>query len=164
MSKLIPLTQGQFAIVDDELYDWLNQYKWCAAKLGGKLYGRFYAIRGYWNGIKQIQVAMHRQILGLKTGDGKQTDHKNCNSLDNRISNLRLCTTSQNQHNQKPHKGRTSQFKSVYWNKRAKKWMAQIRHNSKLIYLGLFNDEIEAAKTYDAKAKELFGEFAKTNF
>ena len=87
----------------------------------------------------------------------------NGNSLDNRRCNLRLCTNSQNQQNQTP-QGGSSEFKGVYWRKRDKKWCAGIGHNGKQYYLGLFANEIDAARAYDAAARERFGDFSRANF
>lgn len=156
--KEIPLTQGKIAIVDDEDYQGLSQYKWCAAKL----HGIFYAVRAV-RGENKKHILMHREILGLTKGDGKQTDHHNHNSLDNRKCNIRICSNRQNQQNRHKKRG-CSQYKGVSWYKRDKKWFAQIKVNSQKIHLGCFNNQIDAAKAYDKKAKELFGEFACTNF
>ena len=95
--------------------------------------------------------------------EGEQTDHINHNCLDNRISNLRKCNSSQNNCN-KPPRIVTSKYKGVGWNKEMKKWRSRIRINNKEYYLGHFDCEIEAAKAYDTKALELHGEFAYTNF
>ena len=155
--KRIPLTRGQFAIVDDADYDYLMLWKWyaLASKIG------FYAVR-YTGGTKGEAVLMHREILGLNKGDGKYTDHKNHNTLDNQRYNLRVCTCRENLRNRKPNKNTSSQFKGVY--RCRNRWEAGIRNYGRRIYLGKFISEIEAAKTYDAKAKDLFGKFAYLNF
>ena len=88
---LIPLTQGQFAIVDAEDYEWLSRHKWCAAKSRDN----FYAHR-FGDG---TIVNMHREIM--RAPKGVICDHKNHNGLDNRKSNLRLCTSAQNQYNKR---------------------------------------------------------------
>jgi len=160
--KTIPLTQGKFAIVDDDDFNWLNQWKWYAAKDGLS----WYVCRG------RLSIKMHREILGLKKGDGKETDHKNGNGLDNRRCNLRICTRAENVRNMQKDNNCTSKYKGVHWQKgeirKGKqykgKWASQIVYNYKHIYLGLFNNEIDAAFAYDKAAKELFGEFVYLNF
>lgn len=157
--KTIPLTQGKFAIVDDEDYEWLNQWKWCADKIGKT----YYAVRTINHKLGKQMILMHRQILRLTKGDGKLTDHRNHNGLNNRKCNLRICTHNQNHQNRR--KPRTlNRYKGVSWHKPSKRWCAHIIHNKKYIHLGYFDNEIKAAKTYDKKAKELFGEFACLNF
>lgn len=155
----IPLTQGLFALVDGKDYKWLNQHKWYAHKSRNT----YYAYRRYKQNGKSILISMHRQILGLTKGNKKQTDHKNHNGLDNRRYNIRSCTHGENQHNRRTQNG-VSKYKGVFWHKRDKKWQCQIKHNGEHIYLGSFVDEIDAAKAYDRKARELFGEFASCNF
>jgi hypothetical protein len=98
--KKIPLTQGKFALVDDEDYDWLMQWKWHATNERG----RFYAVRTVW-GAKQKSVRMHREILGLKYKDGLEGDHANGNTLDDRRCNLRIVTNYENKLNQHGVKG-----------------------------------------------------------
>lgn len=150
--KFIPLTQGKYAIVDDEDYQELIKYKWYALKQRN---GDFYAYR-------QVMIAMHRQILNAQPG--QHTDHQNHRGLDNRKSNIRICTNQQNQRNQLPQKvKKSSKYKGVTYNKRVNLWYAQIGHNNQILPLGSYKSEIEAANAYDIKAQELFGEFAHTN-
>lgn len=150
MSKEIPLTQGKVALVDDEDYEWLTQWKWHYSARG-------YAVRSC-REPKPQSVRMHRVIVGAEPSE--EVDHINGDKLDNRRCNLRKCTHAENMRNMKfrdgvSHKG-IKRHKS--------KWAAQITVNGKHIYLGLFNTEVEAAKAYDAAAREHFAEFAKTNF
>ena len=91
-------------------------------------------------------------------------DHINGNPLDNRKSNLRICTNAENQRNRGVNKNNTSGYKGVCWAKQNKKWKARIKHNGKLIHLGYYKDKEEAARAYDKKAKELHGEYAYLNF
>ena len=93
----------------------------------------------------------------------KSIDHINGIKDDNRIINLRECTTQQNGMNRGPQKNNSSGYKGVGWSKKSSKWRAQIRFNNKSIYLGLFDDKKEAAKIYNKEAKKLFGEFVYLN-
>ncbi len=104
---------------------------------------------------------MHRLIMNAPAG--LVVDHIDGNSLNNRKTNLRICTQAQNIHNSRPRRNRSSKYKGVFWNKVNKKWSVSIRKGDKRIYLGGFDDEIEAALAYDRKAEELFGEFAYLN-
>ncbi len=155
--KQIKLTQGKVAIVDDEDFEELSKYKWWARKSRGA----WYAMRAtYLDG--QHTLLMHRAIMNAQKG--QMLDHKNGNGLDNRHSNLRFCTHSQNQHNQRRRRNGTSRYKGVHWHAHTQKWFSQIRLNNTSYYIGVYKSEIDAAKAYDAKAKELFGRFACTNF
>lgn len=158
--KKIPLTQGYFALVDDEDFESLNRVKWYAQKVQ---YGGYRATRTcYCPLVKQkCQLYMHRQITNCP--HRLQVDHVDHNTLNNQKSNLRICTNTQNQGNSKPCIS-TSKYKGITWYKRDKKWEAQIKINYKTIHLGRFNSEIEAAKVYDIAAKKHFGEFAYLNF
>jgi len=153
-AKLIPLTQGKFAIVDAADYDWLNQYKWHVIKYKNTSYARTQK-----NG---KSIRMHRLITGAPSH--LLVDHRDSNGLNNRRSNLRPCTHQENVYNRRPRPGSTSRYKGVYRKKTSKKYVANIRNNGKILFLGRFDDEIEAAIAYDIKAMELFGEFAYLNF
>ena len=158
--KEIPLTQGKIALVDDEDYESLNSYKWCTAKVIRTLYAHRITPR---KDGKQTLLLMHRVLLGLEKGDGKYVDHIDHDGLNNQKSNLRIVTVSQNQMNRIPHKNTSSKYKGVYWYKKNKRWRSQIMINYKQIYLGQFEDEKEAARAYNRKAIELFGEYALLN-
>lgn len=90
-------------------------------------------------------------------------DHINQDKLDNRIENLRPATRAQNAHNRTSYKGSSSKFKGVSWHKYRNKYQASIRKNGKQYYLGIFDNAKDAARAYDKKAIELFGEFASLN-
>lgn len=155
--KQIPLTQGQFAIVDDADYDWLNQWKWYARY--SKYTKTYYARRRFDGNI----ILMHRQILGLGFRDKRQGDHKNHNTLDNRRNNIRVCTCQENQRNRKPRLNTTSGYKGVSWYSRIKKWQAHIQADGKREHLGYFKKEKDAALAYNKAARNLFGEFVWLN-
>jgi len=158
--KLIPLSLGKFTTVDDEDYQRFSQYKWHTYKNRNT----YYAVRNVWQKDgKTRSILMHREILGLKHGDSRKTDHKDGDGLNNRRCNLRICTNRQNCRNCHAIWG-TSKYRGVYWNTKDKRWRAGITYNGKHLHLGSFTIEDEAARVYDAKALELFREFASTNF
>lgn len=146
---------NKVVLVDTANYGWLNRYNWY-------LHPKGYAE----SRIENENILMHRLILGLRKHDGMQTDHANRDKLDNRRSNLRCATRSQNRANSKKREkeGIRSQFKGVSWTKSTSKWRAVVICNGQSIHLGYFHDEEEAAHAYDKAAIELWGEFAKTNF
>ncbi|KKL19433.1 hypothetical protein LCGC14_2465540 [marine sediment metagenome] len=158
--KRIPLTQGKFAIVDDEDYERLIQYDWYVHK------GRhtYYARRSVKEDGKWKVRCMHSDIINVPTGF--QADHKNRKGYDNRKCNLRICTHAQNIQNSKLNKTSkySSRYKGVSWFKITKKWRAYIKKNNVFTSLGYYSNEIDAAKAYDKAARGLFGEFACTNF
>jgi hypothetical protein len=107
-------------------------------------------------------VTMHRELMNQPKGF--LVDHRNTDTLDNRRSNLRLATCSQNQWNRQKIKNTTSRFVGVSFYKSRKKWVAYIDAAGKRISLGYFNSEIDAARAYDEAAKKYHGEFARLNF
>lgn len=157
----IPLTQGQVAIVNLEDFEWLSQWKWCA--LWDPTGSKFYASRSHREpgSIKPYPMAMHRLILGLQKGDKRQADHIDGNGLNNRRSNLRICTPQQNTWNRRGKSGTKSGLKGASWYARDKNWRAQIRIGGKYMSLGLYPTAEEAHAAYRAAARDLQGEFAR---
>jgi hypothetical protein len=153
--KIIPLTQGKFATVDDDMYEYLNQWKWHVNR------GRntWYACRG--DGWRRKVLSMHRVIMN--TPDGVLVDHINGDGLDNRKANLRNCTNTENQRNSNKQINNSSGYKGVYLDKRRDKYFAQITVNNKALHSGYFRTAKEAARAYDEMAKKHFGEFARLN-
>lgn len=86
-------------------------------------------------------------------------DHINRNRADNRLSNLREATRTQNLRNSSIRSNNTSGYKGVTWVSEKGKWRAQIFNSYKIHHLGYFDDIEKAAQAYDCKARELFGEF-----
>jgi hypothetical protein len=164
MAKQIQLTQGQFAIVDDEDFDRLNQHKWYAAWRESTK--SFYAVRNERQPDgRQLQIQMHRQILGLEKGDCRQGDHRESGlTLDNRRNNLRVATKLQNSRNRKLNANNIARFKGVSWNESAKSFQVRICVDGAMVYLGYRADKTEAARIYDRAAIQLHGEFARLNF
>jgi hypothetical protein len=144
------------AIVDAKWYAYLSQWPWHLDKKG------YVRCSDYSIGTLKT-LKMHRIVLGL-TNPKMQGDHINRNKLDNRTINLRIATNQQNKHNsiKMNTKNSTSKYKGVYWHKANSKWVAAIADKGKR-HIGTFDTEIEAAKAYNAKAIELFGEFARIN-
>ena len=119
--------------------------------------------KGYLHGRVNGEMVSAQVLLMGKPMKGFENDHKDRNRRNNRRDNLRVVTIGQNQANNNLSKRNKSGFKGVYWRKQENKWCAQIKNNGETIYLGLFTNLREAAKAYDVKAVELFGEYAATN-
>lgn len=163
--RTINLSQGKVALVSIEDYERVSQFKWTAAKVTrkGRLMG-YYAMRGIWfpKEKKLRRVYLHRFILDAP--DGLEVDHKNRDGLDCRRDNLRLATSSQNRANRAKLK-LGNRYRGVWRLSRdTSRWTGQVQHKWKRIHLGIFATEEEAARAYDKKALELFGEFAQLNF
>lgn len=149
--KQISLTKGKYVLVDDEDFEYLNQWKW---------YFDRYAMRNEKVNGKRRKVLIHRIIMN--TPEGFETDHINGDKLDNRRANLRICTTSQNQANKKKSLNKSSVYKGV--SRLKDKWIAQVVCDKKLTFIGLFEQEYHAALAADLWNRDLYGTFAKTNF
>lgn len=144
----IPLKNDEFAVCDVDRFDEVNKYTWRKDNRG-------YVVCT----IKYKPKAIHRYLYP----EWKMIDHVNHNKLDNRSCNLREVTKSQNAMNSRAQKINKTGYKGVYFNKRDRKYRAQIKHNKKGICIGLYNTPEEAAEAYNKKAKELFGEYACLN-
>jgi hypothetical protein len=158
--KEILLSQGKYAIVDDEDFEKVNKFKWTLQK-GRKT---DYAARNDMSSGKRKYQYLHRFIMGV-SDSGVMVDHINHNGLDNRKENLRICSNGQNQRN----KGKAKHSKQPYKGVRIRrtlqnKYEARIRDNGVEYYLGRYETAREAAFAYDIAALKRFGEFAMTNF
>jgi len=110
---------------------------------------------------KRKGIYFHRELLNFSSSE---IDHINNNKLDNRRSNLRYCSRSQNNYNSLKRTNTRSQYKGIIYEKGINKWRPRIKINKKSISLGCFNSELAAALVYDYHAKKHYKEFAKINF
>lgn len=152
--KHIPLTRDKTAIVDDEDFPWLVQWNWYCNDSG-------YAVRNGQGSENANTIRMHREIM--KATDEKMIDHINGDTLDNRKSNLRFATISQNLMNRAKRKTKWK-YKGVTQRRTNSRFTARLTYQMKQYILGTYDTQEEAALAYDDKAKELFGEYARLNF
>lgn len=147
--KTIPLTQGQTTVVDDDVFEGLNRYRWHAQ--WSENTKTFYAVRQVLEGGKAVQVRMHRVVAGVQGQPRQvQVDHKNHDTLDNRAQNLAVVDSRRNQHNLRE-KGTdrfSSRFPGVSWHRRLAKWRAVIHIGGIQKSLGCFSTEEEASRAY----------------
>lgn len=153
--RLIPLTKGQFAIVDATDFDNLNQNKWFAHFRPKQ--NKWYVMRHVWTGAQYISIYMHREILCPPPD--LDVDHRDANGLNNLRSNLRIATPTQNSWNTGKHKNNKSGHKGVSWDRG--KWRVRIKVGDKYLHLGRFSDLQEAASAYQETALRHRGEFAR---
>ena len=155
--RIVELTQGYVALVDDADFARVSAHKWCANKNRNTVYA--------YRKDKRRTVYLHRFICEV-TERTIKVDHDDRNGLNNQRYNLHVCTKNgQNNMNQKKRSdGVSSRYKGVSWHKRDKKFYAAIKINGKAKFLGRFDSERDAAKSYDAAGREHFGNFAVCNF
>ena len=126
-------------IVDkEEFFNWIKNYKWHLDKDG-------YAVTATTTNKNVRTVFLHKMLMP----NAVEVDHKNRKKLDNRKSNLRACSKSQNQQNRKVQKNNTSKVPGVWFHKQTNKWVAEIKINNKKRHLGIFSnfhDAVEARK------------------
>lgn len=152
MTKSIPLTKGKFALVDDVDFDRINAWKWCFLSSG-------YAVRR--DVITNKFILMHRQIVNPASNE--VVDHIDGDKLNNTRANLRVCNQTRNMQNSNRYHNNTSGYKGVSWSKQFRKWSADIQHNRKHVFLGYFDNVIDAARAYNTAAMKYFGNFARIN-
>lgn len=140
---------GAVVIVDEDDHARLCGYKW-------RLTTKGYAYRSH-----KGELRMHREIMGLQKRDGLVVDHINGNKLDNRRSNLRVCTVRQNNLNSPVTKRNKSGYKGVHWDKKYGAWRTSIQINRRTKHLGWFQDKELAYELYCLAADMAFGEFAR---
>lgn len=126
--------------------------------------GTHYAIRRLYRGFPRGRdLPMHREILGLEPNDPRRVDHVNGDGLDNRRTNLRTCTPSENTCNSVRPAKNSSGYRGVTWSTKAGKWQVNVTKNKRRYFLGYFDCKEEAAAARDRAALVLHGEFARTN-
>lgn len=148
--KKIPLSKGKFALVDDDMYDFLNQWKW---HHDGKYARRNIRVKG-----KLVHIYMHKVVAGTD----EKVDHRDLDQLNNQRANLRPCTTQTNAVNSKKAANKSSAYKGV--TKCGNGWRSQLTYNDKKVYDAYFSNERWAAMATDLNAVALYGEFARRNF
>jgi hypothetical protein len=158
--RLIQLTSGAHAMVDDDLYEHLDSFRWSELRNSHTSYA-VTKLRGK-------TILMHRLVLNVvDAGHTLWVDHKNSNGLDNRIGNLRICSPSQNlAWARKRQTKATSRYKGVCYRAERGLWVAQIwvAADGRNYILGHYDCEERAARVYDEAARYVFGEFARLNF
>jgi hypothetical protein len=159
-TKKIPLTQNQFAIVDDDDYERISQHKWCVSRSKTCLYARR---SGKYNG-RKITIQMHRAVLGLEYADNRVIDHINRNGLDNRKSNLRIVNQKINSYNCKMQRHNTSGYRGVAFYEQTNKYAAYIKIDGVQKHLGFYKTPIEAALAHDVASLLVYKENAIINF
>jgi len=155
------MANGRVALVDDEDAERIGRFRWRLYELerpGRRPQGP-YAHSSIWNGQGQTTTSMHIIVMGQKF-----IDHIDGDGLNNQKLNLRPATNGQNMANRKKNLGCSSPYKGVTWSRRLAKWVAQIQADGERRHLGVFADEIDAAKAYDVAACHFFGEYARPNF
>jgi len=161
MSPWVELTKGLRARVDRSDYEELNKYKWTATNCNGRMYAhRHPRING-----KRVHIYMHRQIMGLTTGNGHgiEVDHLNGDGLDNRQANLRPVNHAENMTNQR--RWSKARYRGVVRSPgRKRRWTARIVIKGHAKHLGSYRRAKDAAEAYDRAALIHHGPFAKLNF
>jgi AP2 domain len=158
LNRRVPLANRRgYALVHTMDYELVMQYRWFLMR--GKRTD--YAKRN----IKRPDGAWTTQRMHQLISGRKNMDHANLNNgLDNRRSNLRPASGSQQQAHQRKRKDNTSGYVGVSWDESHGKWIAQVKKDGKYVWQARFDDLEEAARARDAKALEVFGEFAVLNF
>lgn len=164
--KEIQLTQGYVALVDDEDFERVNQFKW-SARVETRKDGSVRNVYAFRNVIgadgKRHAQYMHRLIMNV-TDPEVQVDHSPDHSgLNNLHANLRLATNTENGRNKRINVNNTSGVKGVVWHKKNQKWVAEIKVNRQYKALGSFTSLADAKHAYDEAAVKYFGAFACTN-
>lgn len=158
MTISIPLGKGFCALVDDADYPLVASHTWGVVTQNHTSYARTHIQE---NGQRK-RILMHGLIQ--PTSAGMVVDHRNGNGLDNRRSNLRTSTPTQNCANRRRRRDSQWPYKGIQRTNGRGNWQARIKVDGKRYNLGSFATPEDAANAYDAAARRYFGEFARTNF
>lgn len=157
------LIRQRYYYDDGNLYYRINIGK--KIKAGDLAGGLDKSVGYYVIGINGKNYLLHRMIYLYHYGHlPTKVDHEDVDPTNNKIENLRPATRRENGYNRRSNKNSSSVYKGVSWNKARNKWRAGYRHNGKIIHIGMFDNEKQAAKAYDAATKELHGKFWRPNF
>lgn len=151
----IPLTQGLEAVIDAADVDLVKPYRWFAGKIGNVVY----AFTRFTKSSKERPTALHRLLCNPP--EELSIDHIDLDGLNNRRSNLRLATTSENSRNTRTRQNNTSGFKGVSWRRDRSRWQVHIRVDGKRLSLGHYVTLEDAASAYAGAAEKYHGEFAR---
>ena len=154
----LPLSQSQVALVSDEDFGRFSQFKWHAVWV--KTTNSFYAEAWFYSPTKHREW-MHRIVMGCAKRDGKQVDHVNGDTLDNRRENLRFVTHSQNQMNRKLQSASSSGMRGVSFCRQTGLWKARFVIQQKEIWLGRFSTKDQAQAAVIAARSDRYGEYAR---
>lgn len=152
---IIPLSQGQQAVIDVDDMEFAQQYGWY-------IHGGYATTKMRFGGDYR-GIRLHRALMGV-TDPRVHIDHINGDRLDNRRSNIRIASVTENQRNRTKLSVCKSGYKGVAKHSQCDKWQANITSNKGRVYLGLFDSAEEAAIAFDSAAREFHGEFATVNF
>ena len=152
MAKVLLLSKGQVALVDDDVYEWASQHKWSP---GGGSRGKPYVTRGvYLPGGKRRTVYLHREIMGAPPGI--DVDHRNGDGLDNRRANLRLVSRAQNNQNRHAPATASTGVRNVYWTPRPRLYRVRLTQNNRPVDLGYYRTLEEATRAAEAGRRRLY--------
>lgn len=166
----LPLSQGKVAVIDFADFELVRGFKYRTKQVRRNIYA-IRSVKATANKSGKTSLGLHRDILGLKPGDGIHVDHIDSDGRNNTRLNLRLCSALDNTRHRRSVIGSTSKYLGVSWEKGVSRWRSQGKLANDAVpgrgyakFLGNFDSEVDAARAYDVFAREHYGEFANCNF